>query len=226
VTSRPATYTVRPGDSLSAISARLFGSAARWPYLYDANEHVVGGNPDVILVGEVLRAELGGHPAYGRVTTTTTTAYHAPWHANHGDGDGLAPGGAYCSPHCFGDGDGDGFELDHLPGQAAVAVSSGGYQARRAPVRSYGSSGGYGHVNPGNYSGFQACVISRESGGNSQVMNSTGHYGLYQFSSGTWAAYGGNPADFGRASASEQTQVFDNAIAQGGQSNWSPYDGC
>ena len=75
-------------------------------------------------------------------------------------------------------------------------------------------------------SSFQACVIARESGGNSQIMNATGHYGLYQFSASTWAAYGGNPADFGNASAAEQTRVFDNAIAAGGQSNWSPYDGC
>jgi Transglycosylase-like domain/LysM domain len=75
-------------------------------------------------------------------------------------------------------------------------------------------------------SSFQDCVISSESGGNSQVMNSSGHYGLYQFSSSTWAAYGGNPADFGDASVSEQNQVFDNAIAAGGQSNWSAYDGC
>ena len=42
---------------------------------------------------------------------------------------------------------------------------------------------------------FQSCVIAAESGGNSQVMNSSGHYGLYQFSSSTWAAYGGNPAE-------------------------------
>ena len=73
---------------------------------------------------------------------------------------------------------------------------------------------------------FQSCVIAAESGGNSQVMNSSGHYGLYQFSSGTWAAYGGNPADFGNASVGEQNQVFNNAIAAGGQSNWAPYDGC
>jgi nucleoid-associated protein YgaU len=73
---------------------------------------------------------------------------------------------------------------------------------------------------------FQQCVIASESGGNSQVMNSSGHYGLYQFSASTWAAYGGNPADFGNASAAEQNQVFDNAIAAGGQSNWSAYDGC
>jgi LysM repeat protein len=83
---------------------------------------------------------------------------------------------------------------------------------------------------PASYSGstgsFQACVIAAESGGNSQVMNSSGHYGLYQFSASTWAAYGGNPADFGNASVSEQNQVFANAMAAGGQSNWAPYDGC
>ena len=73
---------------------------------------------------------------------------------------------------------------------------------------------------------FAQCVIARESGGQSQVMNGTGHYGLYQFSASTWAAYGGSPADFGHASVSEQNQVFNNAIASGGQSNWSAYDGC
>lgn len=78
----------------------------------------------------------------------------------------------------------------------------------------------------GSTSSFQACVIARESGGNPQVMNASGHYGLYQFSSSTWAEYGGNPADFGNASVSEQNQVFANAMAAGGQFNWSPYDGC
>jgi LysM repeat protein len=78
----------------------------------------------------------------------------------------------------------------------------------------------------GSGGSFQACVIARESGGNSQVMNSSGHYGLYQFSASTWAAHGGNPADFGHASVAEQNQVFNNAIAAGGQSNWASYDGC
>jgi soluble lytic murein transglycosylase-like protein len=78
----------------------------------------------------------------------------------------------------------------------------------------------------GSTSSFQACVIAAESGGNPQVMNSSGHYGLYQFSASTWAEYGGNPADFGDASVAEQNQVFDNAMAAGGASNWSLYDGC
>jgi LysM repeat protein len=96
--------------------------------------------------------------------------------------------------------------------------SSGG-TAEAAPVQTqstYTGSGG----------SFQECVIAAESGGNPQVMNSSGHYGLYQFSASTWAAYGGNPADFGDASVAEQNQVFDNAIAAGGASNWAPYDGC
>jgi LysM repeat protein len=75
-------------------------------------------------------------------------------------------------------------------------------------------------------SSFQECVIAAESGGNAQIMNSSGHYGLYQFSYSTWVAYGGSPAAFGHATVAEQNRVFENAIAEGGESSWAPYDGC
>jgi LysM repeat protein len=88
------------------------------------------------------------------------------------------------------------------------------------PVADASYSGG----TPGG--SFGACVVARESGGNAQIMNASGHYGLYQFSESTWVAYGGNPADFGHASVAEQNQVFANALAEGGESNWAPYDGC
>jgi LysM repeat protein len=101
--------------------------------------------------------------------------------------------------------------------QAAPAEAA---PAQTVAVAASASAGAY----PGG--AFGACVVARESGGNAQVMNSSGHYGLYQFSASTWAAYGGSPADFGHASAAEQEKVFSNALAQGGQSNWSPYDGC
>jgi LysM repeat protein len=81
-------------------------------------------------------------------------------------------------------------------------------------------------VNPDSYSGFQSCVIARESGGNSQAMNASGHYGLYQFSLSTWEEYGGSAYDFGNASVAEQNQVFANAMARDGEFNWSKYDGC
>jgi nucleoid-associated protein YgaU len=114
------------------------------------------------------------------------------------------------------------------PAPAPVAASAS------APAASYTQAVPVQQAAPvqatGTYTGaggsFQACVIAAESGGNSQVMNGSGHYGLYQFSSSTWTEYGGNAADFGNASVSEQNQVFDNAIAAGGQSNWAPYDGC
>ena len=99
---------------------------------------------------------------------------------------------------------------------AAAAPAAAPAQAAAASTYSGGTPGG----------SFGQCVVARESGGNSQVMNSSGHYGLYQFSESTWVAYGGSAADFGHASVAEQNQVFSNALAQGGQSNWSAYDGC
>ncbi len=81
-------------------------------------------------------------------------------------------------------------------------------------------------VDPNGYGGFQTCVIRRESGGNAQVMNSTEHYGLYQFDRGTWISGGGSPATFGHASVAEQNAVFTRVYAARGTNPWRPYDGC
>jgi hypothetical protein len=112
------------------------------------------------------------------------------------------------------------------PTRAPVAQPTVIEQDAEQPARSVTSASAQTATSYTGDSSFQECVIARESGGNSQVMNSTGHYGLYQFSASTWAAYGGNPAYFGHASVAEQNRVFDNAIAAGGQFNWAPYDGC
>ena len=100
---------------------------------------------------------------------------------------------------------------------ASTASSSSASTASTAPT-------------PSSYSGdsgsLQACIIAAESGGNPQIWNASGHYGLYQFSESTWVEYGGDPAEFGDATVAEQNQVFDNAIAAGGASNWTLYDGC
>ncbi|HEX7165013.1 MAG TPA: transglycosylase family protein [Trebonia sp.] len=112
--------------------------------------------------------------------------------------------------------------LAPTPPPATTTVSSGGSSSSAGTTAATQTQS----TSTDASSSFQACVIARESGGDPQVMNSTGHYGLYQFSASTWAAYGGNPADFGHASVAEQNQVFNNAIAAGGESNWAPYDGC
>jgi hypothetical protein len=202
------------------------GTPADWPGIW----HATGGiqNPNMVPVG--LTVTIACTSAGGGYDPPAPRHARTASYASGGDpSDGH--GGAFCKPDCWGDGDGDGFDLSHPPGQGGGG--NPGYQSATRRVysgarshRSYSSSGSYGNSSPSNYSGFQACVIARESGGNSQVMNGSGHYGLYQFSSGTWQAYGGSASTFGHASVSEQNRVFGNAMAQGGQSNWSPYDGC
>lgn len=172
----PQPYTVRKGDSLSAIAQKMYGDQRKWTNIFWANKTAIHW-ASLILVGQHLSIP---EPAAPRPAPARLDPSPAP---------NLTPVG------------GDG---SSSPAHAQFAAT----------------------VNPNSYSGFQACVISRESGGNSQVMNSSGHYGLYQFSASTWQAYGGSAADFGHASVAEQNQVFATAMAQGGQSNWSPYDGC
>jgi LysM repeat protein len=97
-------------------------------------------------------------------------------------------------------------------------------QPAPAPTQTSSTAASWSGTYPGG--AFGACVVARESGGDPNIWNASGHWGLYQFSESTWVAYGGSAADFGNASVAEQNQVFATALAQGGQDNWAPYDGC
>lgn len=46
-------YVVQPGDSLSLIAQRRYGSAALWPAIFAMNRGTVR-NPDLIYPGQVL----------------------------------------------------------------------------------------------------------------------------------------------------------------------------
>lgn len=48
------TYTVRKGDTLSAIAQRQYGQASRWPVIFKANRDQLD-NPDLIQPGQVLK---------------------------------------------------------------------------------------------------------------------------------------------------------------------------
>jgi Tfp pilus assembly protein FimV len=178
--AKPASYTVRSGDSLSAIAGKVYHKQNAWPVLFWANRDKVHW-ANMLGEGQVLKV-----PALpAKIPAAPSQLGPAP-----------------------------------APVAAPAAAAAPAATSAPAPAQASGS---------GTYSGgggFASCVIARESGGNSQVMNSSGHYGLYQFSASTWQAYGGSAADFGHASVSEQNRVFNSAMAQGGQSNWSPYDGC
>jgi nucleoid-associated protein YgaU len=56
----PASYTVHPGDTLSAIATHAYGSAADWPAIWWANRHQVP-NPNMIAAGQRLRLPASGH---------------------------------------------------------------------------------------------------------------------------------------------------------------------
>jgi hypothetical protein len=198
-----SSWIVRPGQTLSGIAGSWCGAASEWTGLYAANKAVIGADPDVIQPGQ--------HYSRGCYTARTPVVAASP--AAHRASGGRIWGVSYGFPNYCGDGDDDGYDV------SCASIGRGG----TANVsRGTSPAGGTYHGS----SSFEQCVIARESGGNSQVMNSSGHYGLYQFSASTWQAYGGSAASFGHASVAEQRRVFDNAIAQGGQSNWSPYDGC
>lgn len=50
----PGQYTVRTGDYLIAIAARVYGDSSRWREIYEANRALIGPNPNVIQPGQTL----------------------------------------------------------------------------------------------------------------------------------------------------------------------------
>jgi LysM repeat protein len=79
--SQPAnrTYTVRPGDTLSAIARHFYGTAADWPYLYHVNESVIS-NPNDIYVDEKLKVP-ADPPA--NAASYATSATYTPKHSSN-----------------------------------------------------------------------------------------------------------------------------------------------
>ena len=90
------------------------------------------------------------------------------------------------------------------PSQAAKPSSSGGNAAS---------------------SSLGICIRKAEEGG-SYAWGPGNGGGAYQFVLGTWEKYGGAASEYGVAGPAYQDQIFDNAIAAGGASNWTNYDGC
>jgi Transglycosylase-like domain len=69
------------------------------------------------------------------------------------------------------------------------------------------------------------CIRHAEEGG-SYAWGPGNGGGAYQFLLSTWEKYGGAASEYGVAGPAYQDQIFDNAIAAGGASNWTAYDGC
>jgi phospholipase C len=50
----PVLYTVQPGDSLSSIAEARLGDVGKWHELYRLNRSVIGSNPNLLAIGQVL----------------------------------------------------------------------------------------------------------------------------------------------------------------------------
>ena len=212
----PAHYTVRPGDTLTGIARREYGSAADWPALWWINRHAVP-DPDVLTAGQRLRlsawhprqawldqAARAAIPAPARPASAPTTAVAATTVPAPAPPAGTSP--AETSP----------------AGTARAGTARAG-TARAGTARPGTARAGTSSAAPGT---FQACVIARESGGNARAVNpASGAGGLYQFLPGTWQSlgYSGLPQD---APVSVQNAAFQQEYAQSGTSPWALSDGC
>jgi hypothetical protein len=186
------TYTVKSGDSMSAVARRHCGTARDWTGIYAASRARgwTGRNANNLTAGQhlwlscsyvpsMLRFAPAPPPPVVRVVSAVRSSGHVYRHYRT-------------------------------------------YHRVYRHYRSYASA----RVSPSGYGGYQSCVIRRESGGQTQVMNSSGHYGLYQFDYGTWRSGGGSGGTFGHASVAEQNRVFAAVYAARGTQPWSPSDGC
>lgn len=75
------------------------------------------------------------------------------------------------------------------------------------------------------HSALGICIRNAEEGG-SYAWGPGNGGGAYQFLLSTWERYGGAASEYGVAGPAYQDQIFDNAVAAGGASNWTNYDGC
>ena len=70
------THTVASGDTLWKIAQKYYGNGALYPRIYNANKDIIGGDPNLIRVGQVLTIPGIGNPVSETAKTETvkTTA--------------------------------------------------------------------------------------------------------------------------------------------------------
>jgi LysM repeat protein len=190
-------HVVASGDTLSSISGASYGRSACWPGIYRASEKVIGSDPDRIYPGQ-------------RLVIPTAC-----------DSRSVAASAAAGSPAVASD-LADTRHVTQRTSHRATHHSA----AKSAPAHHSSGSTSSGSSSYAVTSAFQACVIHAESGGNPQIWNASGHWGLYQFSYSTWVGHGGAPSLFGKAGGAYQTKVFWQTVRDDGTSDWAPYDGC
>ena len=186
--AEPVTHRVAPGETLSSI-APLMGES--WQQLYVNNRSVVGGNPNLIYVGEMLHA--------GPVTPAVA-AYTS--HLALAGAPSSAPAVPPAPHYQCGDGDGDGYDIpcSQLHSQAPAPAPAPVVQdaSVQAPAQASGS-GTYSYAalealwesagGPSWAAASAATIAECESGGRPTAYNPSGATGIWQI---LGAVVGGN----------------------------------
>jgi LysM repeat protein len=185
------------------------------------------------------RHHAGHRSAYTVVSGDTLSHISARFCGTPGDYLSLAGASGITNPNLIYPGQTIKLRCHAAPLQLTVASTSGAHRsstshAERAlgrharPGRHAAPSAGT--VSTAGMAAFEACVISRESGGNPAAVNPTsGAGGLYQFLPSTWASLGyaaAYPGGAQTAPVSVQRAAFAKLYAEAGTSPWAPYDGC
>ena len=108
---------------------------------------------------------------------------------------------------------------------ARAAAAAAAQRAAAKPAASASPAPSTTSSTDAAHSPLGVCIRNAEEGG-SYAWGPGNGGGAYQFVLGTWENYGGAASEFGVACPAYQDQIFDNAIAAGGASNWTAYDGC
>ena len=184
-----------------------------------------------VLAASVRRGRHGApHSVYTVVPGDTLSSISARFCGTAADYPSLAAASGISDPNVIGAGQTIKLSCHHraapapAPSDEAAPAAPASTTSDQAPAQPAQTA------STGGMSAFEACVISRESGGNPAAYNpSSGAGGLFQFLPSTWAALGyasSYPGGAQTAPASVQEAAFAAEYAQAGTAPWAPYDGC
>lgn len=155
---------VRPGDTLSSISQRFYGTARCWPGIYRGNQRVIGGDYNLIAPGQHLMIPTSCSSTAPRTWAATARPVRSGDTEPDGDGDDVRVTSAR-APINHGAGS---------SGSGRALTPSGNLSFRQLEVL-WELAGGPA------WAGWSAASIAEcESGGQQYAYNSSGASGYWQ----------------------------------------------
>jgi len=194
-------YAVRPGDTLSSISARVYGTSGDWQWLYHENRAAVG-DPDLIYPGQVLDVPADPPanytlPAAEAPVTTSAPGGYQSRHASAAQGSDAGSGSGTASAPTT---------VSHVS-QAPAVTSAGSYTCGGLEGLWEEAGGSAGEA------AMAASIAMAESSGNPNAISPTDDFGLWQINASHGAEATLNP--LGNAQAAVDIS--------GNGSNWGPW---